>query len=189
MIIALEGIIKSDGNKEDIMKNVLWIVVAAVIFAAYTYFSKIQDEIITFNDAVIDLLEQDEESFSSFVNYLKKYYGYEEIDVKQMNIVLDTLSENHQSIVDKTTRIIIPDYDVCREFHAVVMKFMDNDANIIIVYTDIIKYIGANNPGTEADLYEIANMLDPYLELNESIFNEVEVAQKSMSDKFRFKLE
>ncbi|OGT66339.1 MAG: hypothetical protein A3I13_05735 [Gammaproteobacteria bacterium RIFCSPLOWO2_02_FULL_47_50] len=189
MIIAYVGIIKSDGNKKNIMKNVLWIVVAAVIFAAYTCFSNIQDEIITFNDAVIDLLEQDEESFSSYVDYLDKYYGYEEIDVKQMNIALDTLSENHQSIVDKITRIVIPDYDVCREFHAVVMKFLDNDANIITVYTDIIKYIESNNPGTEADLYEISNMLNPFLELNDSIFNEIEVTQKSMSDKFRFRLE
>jgi hypothetical protein len=78
---------------------------------------------------------------------------------------------------------------VCREFHAVVMKFLDNDANIITVYTDIIKYIESNNPGTEADLYEISNMLNPFRELNDSIFNEIEVTQKSMSDKFRFRLE
>lgn len=45
------------------MKNVLWIIVAAVIFAAYTCFSKIQDEIITFNDAVIDLLDRMKKSF------------------------------------------------------------------------------------------------------------------------------
>ncbi len=78
---------------------------------------------------------------------------------------------------------------MCRVFHAAVMKFLDNDANIMTAYTDIIKYIESNNPGTEADLYEIANMLNPFLELNGSLFNEIDVAQKSMSDKFWFKLE
>lgn len=69
------------------------------------------------------------------------------------------------------------------------MKFLDNDANMITAYTGIIKYIESNNPGTEAHLYEISNMLNPFLELNDSFFNDINVAQKSMPDKFWFKLE
>ena len=40
------------------MKNILWVTVIVIIFAGYTWFRKIQDEVIAFNDGLIDLLEQ-----------------------------------------------------------------------------------------------------------------------------------
>jgi hypothetical protein len=60
------------------MKNVLWISIVAVIYAGYLWFGKIQDEVIAFNDGLIDLLEQEEKSFTDYIDHLEKYYAYEE---------------------------------------------------------------------------------------------------------------
>ena len=189
MEIACAGIIKSGVIEENIMKNVLWIAIAAVIFAGYTWFGKIQDEVIVFNDNLIDLLEQEEKSFTNYIDYLEKYYMHEVIDVEQMNIALNALATNHASISGHIKQMDVPNYEVCRTFHTTVVNFLDNDARIITIYADVSKYIESNNPGTEPDIDEISVMLDPLLELNDSIFNEIIIAQKNMSDKFRFKLE
>ena len=171
------------------MKNVLWIAIVAVIFTGYIWFGKVQDEVIAFNDGLIDLLEQEEKSFADYIDYLEKYYAYEEIDVDQINIAQDTLAENNNSISEQARKIIVPDYKECMTFHAAVMNFLENDARIIQTYADINKHIESNNPGTDTDINEIFVMLEPLLEQNDTRFNEIIVAQKGMSDKFRFKLE
>jgi hypothetical protein len=90
------------------MKNPLWIVIAAVIFSGYAWFGKIQDEVIAFNDTVIDLLEQEERIFTEYVAYLEKYYAGEEIDMEQMDTVLNALSVNHQSISGRMKQLAVP---------------------------------------------------------------------------------
>lgn len=171
------------------MRNVLWIAIVAVIYAGYLWFGKIQDEVIAFNDGLIDLLELEEKSFTDYIVHLEKYYAYEEIDPEQMKIVRDTLAQDNRSISEQAKQIVVPDYKVCRTFHAAVMNFLENDARIIQTYTDINEHIESNNPGTDTDINEIFVMLEPLLELNDTAFNQIIIAQKEMSDQFRFKLE
>ena len=134
-------------------------------------------------------MNSEEKSFTEYIDYLEKYYAFEEIDVNQMNIVGDTLAQDNRSISGQAKQIVMPEYEACRTFHTAVMNFLENDARIIQTYADINKHIESNNPGTDTDINEVFVMLEPLLEQNDTAFNQIIVAQKEMSDKFRFKLE
>src|SRR5690606_24847256 len=104
---------------------------------------------------LIDLLEQEEKSFTDYIDHLEKYYAFEEVDVDQMNIVRDTLAQDNKSISGQARQIVVPDYEVCKSFHIAVMNFLENDARIIKTYADINEHIESNNPGTDIDINEI----------------------------------
>lgn len=66
------------------MKNLLWIIVVVVASIGYWYWGNIQDEVIAYNDGVIDLIDEDNLHYEGVIFHLGKYYDGETVETEKM---------------------------------------------------------------------------------------------------------
>lgn len=171
------------------MKNLLWIIVVVVSAIGYWYWGNTQDEVIAYNDGVIELLAEDNRHYAGVVNHLEQYYAGETVDVEKMREALNTLDSTHRDVIIKTGQITVPDYETCNVFHTAFVNFLDNSTGIIAAYDVITNHIESHNPGSEVDLEEIDVTLNSLLAKDEELFTEITDAQILMAKKFKFDLE
>lgn len=84
------------------MKNLLWIIIVVASAIGYWVWGNTQDEVITYNDGVIALLDENNLHYEGVVNHLNQYYGGETVDVEKMREALNTLDSAHRDIIIKT---------------------------------------------------------------------------------------
>ena len=171
------------------MKNLLWLIIVVASAIGYWYWGNIQDEVISYNDVVIDLLDDDNIHYEGVVNHLNQYYDGETVDIEKMREAINVLDSSHRDIITKTGQINVPDYEECNNFQKAFVQFMDNSSNIITAYDGITNYIESHNPATETDLDEVGTALNDLLAKDNELFVGINDAQKVMAEKFKFELE
>jgi len=171
------------------MRNLLWIIIVAVSAIGYWYWGNIQDEVISYNDGVIDLLDEAKQPYEGYLNHLNKYYEGEIVDLEKMHEALDVLDSGHRNVVMKTGQIDVPDFEECNVFHQAFIQYLDNSSEIIAAYDAITNYIESHNPATEVDTDEIDLVLSDLLAKDNSLFVGITDAQNVMAKKFNFELE
>lgn len=171
------------------MKNLLWIIIVAVSVAWYWYWGNIQDEVITYNDGVIGLLDEDNFPYEGYLNHLNKYYAGETVDITEMREALDVLDSTHRNIIIKAGQVNIPDYEECNLFHQAFINYLDNSSEIIAKYDEITGYIEAHNPGTEVDVDEVDLAIRPLLAIDNKLFAGISEAQNAMAKEFNYEVE
>jgi len=171
------------------MKNLLWIIIVAVSVVWFWYWGNIQDEVIAYNDAVIDLLDEDNLPYEGYLNHLNKYYEGETVDITEMRDALDVIDSTHRNVIMKTGQINIPDHEECNLFHQAFIKYLDNSTEIIARYDELTDYIESHNPGTEVDVDEVDLALRPLLEKDNKLFSGIAEAQNVMAKEFNFEME
>ena len=171
------------------MKNLLWIFIVAASVIWYWYWGNIQDEVIAYNDGVIDLLDEANLHYEVYLNHLNKYYDGEKVDIGEMREALDVLDSTHRNVIIKTGQLNIPDHEECNVFHQAFIKYLDNSSEIIARYDEITSYIESRNPATEGDVEEVDLVINPLLEKDNNLFTGITDAQNVMAKKFKFDLE
>lgn len=160
------------------MKTLLWIIIVAASVVWFWYWGNIQDEVITYNDSVVDLLDND-----------NLPYEGETVDIVKMREALDVLDSSHREIMIKTGQINTPDHEECAFFHQAFINYLDNSSEIIAKYDELTNYIESHNPGTEVDVDEVDLAISPLLAKDNELFTAITEAQKVMAKKFKFEME
>jgi len=171
------------------MKNLFWIIIVAASAVWFWYWGNIQDEVITYNDSVVDLLDKDGLSYEGYLNHLNKYYEGGTVDILKMREALDALDSTHREIIIKSGQISVPDHEECTFFHQAFMKYLANSSEIIAKYDELTNYIESHNPGTEVDVDEVDLAVSPLLTKDNELFTTITEAQKVMAKKFKFEME
>ncbi len=171
------------------MKNLLWIIIVAVSVVWFWYWGNIQDEVIAYNDGVIDLLDEDNLPYEGYLNHLNKYYEGEAVDITEMRDALDVIDSTHRNVIMKTGQINIPDHEECNLFHQAFIKYLDNSTEIIAKYDELTSYIESHNPGTEVDVDEVDLAITPLLARDNELFANIAEAQNVMAKEFNFEME
>ena len=143
---------------------------------------------ISYNDGVIDLLDEANLHYEGYLNHLNKYYDGETVDIEKMREALAVLDSSHRNVIIKTGQVNIPDHEECNLFHQAFIKYLDNSSEIIARYDEVTSYIESHNPGTEVDI-EIDLAINPLLEKDNELFAGITDAQNVMAKKFDFDLE
>lgn len=154
----------------------------------FWYWGNIQDEVISYNDGVIDLLDEANLHYEGYLNHLNKYYDGETVDIEKMREALAVLDSSHRNVIIKTGQVNIPDHEECNLFHQAFIKYLDNSSEIIARYDEVTSYIESHNPGTEVDI-EVDLAINPLLEKDNELFAGITDAQNVMDKKFDFDLE
>lgn len=154
----------------------------------FWYWGNIQDEVISYNDGVIDLLDEANLHYEGYLNHLNKYYDGETVDIEKMREALAVLDSSHRNVIIKTGQVNIPDHEECNLFHQAFIKYLDNSSEIIARYDEVTSYIESHNPGTEVDI-EVDLAINPLLEKDNELFAGITDAQNVMAKKFDFDLE
>jgi hypothetical protein len=171
------------------MKNLLWIIIVAASAVWFWYWGNIQDEVITYNDSVVDLLDKDGLSYEGYLNHLNKYYEGGTVDIVKMREALDALDSTHRGIIIKTGQISVPDHEECTFFHQAFIKYLANSSEIIAKYDELTNYIESHNPGTEVDVDEVYLAISSLLAKDKEFFTAIAEAQMVMAKKFKFEME
>ena len=171
------------------MKNLLWIIIVAVPVVWFWYWGNIQDEVITYNDSVVDLLDKDNFAYEGYLNYLNKYYEGEAVDIVKMREALDMLDSTHRGNIIKTGQIDIPDHEECILFHQAFINYLDNSSEIIASYDELTNYIESHNPGTEVDVDEVDLAISPLLAKDNELLTAITEAQSIMAKEFKFEMD
>ncbi len=171
------------------MKNLLWIIIVAASVVWFWYWDNIQDEMITYNDSVVDLLDKDNLPYEGYLNHLNKYYEGETVDRVKMREALDVLDSSHREIMIKTGQINTPDHEECAFFHQAFINYLDNSSEIIAKYDELTNYIESHNPGTEVDVDEVDLAISPLLAKDNELFTAITEAQSVMAKEFKFEME
>ena len=171
------------------MKNLLWIIIVAVSMVWFWYWGNIQDEVIAYNDGVIDLLDEDNLPYEGYLNHLNKYYEGETVDITEMRDALDVIDSTHRNVIIKTGQINIPDHEECNLFHQAFINYLDNSTEIIARYDELTDYIESHNPGTEVDVDEVDLAIKPLLARDDELFANIAEAQNVMAKEFNFEME
>ena len=171
------------------MKNLLWIIIVAVSVVWFWYWGNVQDEVIAYNDGVIDLLDEDNFPYEGYLNHLNIYYEGETVDIAEMRAALGILDSTHRNIIIIAGQINIPDHEECILFHQAFIKYLDNSTEIIARYNELTSYIESHNPGTEVDVDEVDLALMPLLEKDNKLFSGIAEAQNVMAKEFNFEME
>ena len=95
-----------------------------------------QDEVIAYNDGVIELLDEDNRHYVDVVNHLNQYYAGETVDVEKIREALNTLDSTHRDVIIKTGQVTVPDYETRNMSHAAFVNFLDNGTNIITAHDE-----------------------------------------------------
>lgn len=171
------------------MKNLLWIVIIAASVVWYWYWGNIQDEVIAYNDSVVDLLDKDNLPYQGYLNHLSKYYEGEAVDIVRMRESLDVLDSTHRGIIIKAGQINIPDHEECILFHQAFIKYLDNSSEIIASYDELTDYIESHNPGTEVDVDDVDLAISSLLAKDNKLMTAITEAQNAMAKEFKFEME
>jgi hypothetical protein len=171
------------------MKNLLWIIIVVASAVWFWYWGNIQDEVITYNDSVVDLLDKDNLPYEGYLNHLNKYFEGGTVDIVKMREALDVINSTHRGIIIKTGQISVPDHEECSIFHQAFMKYLDNSSEIIAKYDELTNYIESHNPGTEVDVDEVDLAISPLLAKDKELFTAITEAQSVMAREFKFEME
>ena len=155
----------------------------------YRYFFVDTDEVIGFNDTLVDVVAASDENFSATGNYLDQYYAGEEIDVAALKSARDQLESNVRKDLQILSEVTVPEDEVCVRFHGDAVRYIENSLKMTESYAEAIDYISVHNPGTEADWEVVDKILETVIASDEICFSAVSHSQQAMAEKYNFDLE
>ncbi|MFC1587745.1 hypothetical protein ACFL54_05490 [Planctomycetota bacterium] len=150
---------------------------------AYRFFFVDSDEVIEFNNALIDMITQSNTRFDNISELEDKYYIGETIDVKNMTLVQEVLADRIQKDLVRLNGIEIPDNELCREFHMSCLNYIENSLKLAGKYAEVIDYISKNNPckDEEAGFAAIELLTDDLLIKDEKLLDAAIASQEKVA--------
>ncbi len=173
-------------------KNLPRIIISIVILAGIGIFSLINsgsDNVLNYNDKIVDLLTAMDNSFTNYVSEFDKYYERKAVDVELLDREANKIKEVTDRTKNDVLNINVPDYDICREFHRVALNYIENRIDFYEVYFELNEYIKIYSPSEMHDLQYVDNKLDPRYIERDIIIDELIVVQERMADQFDFEFE
>ncbi len=168
------------------------LVVLAVVFTIaglISLFTVSSDEVITFNNQMIDINDSVELQFGEFVQEMELYYAGESVDIPTLEMEHTELMQQLETGQTQLAELTVPDCDECRDFHAALVAYNENSYKIGEAYDDIIDYVKEHNPPTDADLDYIDNALEELIQQDEILFEQVIEQQDIIANKFDITIE
>lgn len=173
-------------------RNLLRIIAAVIIgagFLIFSLFSGGSDSVLKFNDKIVDLISGLDNSFENYMTELDNYYYNTEVDVSY----LENEVSNIKAVADKARtdimEIDIPDHDICRDFHAAAVDYVDNGMEFYNAFVILNQYIRTHNPGSNRDLRYTDDLLNPLYDESDIIFNNLVGIQEQMASQFDYELQ
>ncbi len=169
------------------------IAVASALLASLAVglcFAQRSDRIIEFNDAIVGRLVSSEKPFEAYWKAVEPWYSGEKANPKEVSAALVVLEETHRRIYDELLEFEVPSGKLCKEFYDVVLDYFEIDREVIAALNLATEYILEHNPATgKEDIDHIDGLIDPILERQEALFEQVLVLQRKMAKKYDFALE
>jgi len=173
------------------MDNFRKVIIPVVILIGVlvAVFSISPEDVVDFNDAMVDAAVAVDKAFAPIQEVINPYYEGEVVDFGKAEAarkkLLGVLTAQEAEIENTS----VPDDDLCREFKAAVKAYVSNSRAIVDVYAKIIAYIKEHNPGTEEDGLAIDALFGDLLAKDEALFEKVGAVQKRMTAKHDITLE
>ena len=171
------------------MKQGLGIIGFIVIMGIGALFGGKTDEVLKYNDAMVDLIDGMNQSFDPFLATVGPYHDGEEVDIDEMDTELEKLVASVKMYKDQIKQLEVPEEPVCTNFHQACLSYINNAQEICVKYDEMVDYMADNNPATQADMAAAEAIVDPLAQRDEQLFQKVISSQETMARKFNFELE
>lgn len=165
------------------MKKVLGFVVtlAVIGYAVFTEFRS--DQVVDYNDRVVDLLGESQMPFEPFWEVLQPWFEGGQIVHADLAGTIDTIQSEHDRVLTELSTIEVPGSEECQSFHAAVMRYIEMDAEIIAAYRQVSDFVAAHNPTSlEADYDQVSLLVDGLHNAQEVVFQEVLDLQGALAE-------
>ena len=166
--------------------------VAAVVIIGvmgYKAFFVDSDEVVRFNDRLVDMIGRYDAKFTQFGSYVEAYSNGDKVDVAQMTATNERLAKSVKSDRDVLKFMTVPDDEVCKEFHAACAAYVENSVKFLEANGKIIDHVSEHNPAGEGDSEVVNALLAEPIADDERLFDAVTMCQRKMAERFDFKLE
>ena len=88
------------------------------------------------------------------------------------------------------TALVVPDSELCKNFHGSVLAYTKNSLAIVLVYKDkVLPYVKLHNPPTEKDASVVEGLLANSIAEDTRLLEAVKASQVSMAKKYKIKLQ
>jgi hypothetical protein len=166
----------------------LVLVLAGVGFGLFQSYS--QEQVVEFNDALVDLLAESQQPFEPFWEALLPWTSGEKVDPAQLEDLLTKIESSHNTAMNELAALEIPGKALCDDYFAAVRDYITIDGELIVAYRDLVDYVGSHNPAkSEADLNYISELVDPLNERQELAFTRAQEVQADLAKKHDFELQ
>ncbi|MBN1672488.1 MAG: hypothetical protein JXR37_15715 [Kiritimatiellae bacterium] len=167
------------------------LVIAAVVVAGVVGYRLLfvdTDEVVRFNDKLVDMVAQADKRFETLGGNLRQYSMGQAVDVAQMSQARDNVEKKVRQDLTALQQAKVPDNALCKEFHTTCVQYVENSISVAETYKDVIAHIAAHNPGEQTDRDTVDGLLAEVIAKDQALFKAVGVAQKKLATKFDFKL-
>ena len=172
-----------------LLLRIALIVVVAGGIVGYRILFVDTDEVIGFNDTVVDVVEKADAGFHPFVAELEKYSEGGSVDVEMLTQIRDSLESNLTRNRNRLQSVEIPEDEICQGFHAACVAYVDNSMTIAEKYKEVIEYISAHNPGDKENSDAVDELLDDLITKDQELLQAIGQHQEKMAKEFDIKLE
>lgn len=159
--------------------------VLLAIGAAVSFFTVDSGDVVEFNDELVGICQETDRSFQGYVLLLEQYAGGQQVELAALDREQARIARTVERARSEIGTIDVPDDDLCREFHAAVVAYVDNFAAVADAFEEVNGYIGSHNPGTEADLAAVQELFSESFQQEEVLLAKVQSAQKRMAAEHR----
>lgn len=172
------------------MKKFLLIGAVVLIGAISSFFTVSNKTVVKFNDATIDLVSSVDSKFAPILAIMEEYSNNKAVDAEKLSNVISESESGIKSVVSRIETTVVPDSDLCKNFHSAVMGYTTNSLAIAGVYKDkVLPYVKSHNPPSDADVAAVEEILAESIAEDTRLLELVQTSQAAMAKKHRIKLQ
>ncbi len=165
------------------------VILILVLGVGYKIFFVDSDEVINFNNTLVELSEKSDEKYKPFNEMFAAYYDEKEIDIKKLSDLRDTLESELSNDLQSIKDLQVPDDELCKDFHKEFVAYHKNSVEIARKYTEVLAYAAKHNPPAEKDVEAVDKILKGPQEIEDLILKNIEELQERMAKKFDLEIQ